>query len=86
MRHAIQKWGHTTNSTGQEDIFFSRVLQSDGYRVAARDVAYSFCAEVPCDDMHPLNASSPPFALHATWYYISHLPNVLHPLLTQALN
>lgn len=86
MRAAIKKWGHTTNSTEQEDIFFSRILQKEGYRVASREVAYEFCIEVLCEDIRPLNASSPPFALHASWYYISHLPDVLHPLLTRALN
>jgi glycosyltransferase involved in cell wall biosynthesis len=86
MRYAIQQWGHTTNSTEQEDVFFSRVLQKHGWRVAQREVAYKFCVEVICNDLQDLDVNAHPFALHAFWYYASSRPDLLHSMLNEAIN
>lgn len=64
----------------QEDFWYSQQMEDNSkYNLAPRDVAYSFAAEVPCDDIEqwqpnvhkgPLRTlPQVPTGLHATWYY-----------------
>ena len=69
------------NASGaqQEDFFYSALLENattaGGFQLAPRQRAYSFCAEVPCEDLEAKalpgallqTLPQPPMALHATW-------------------
>jgi hypothetical protein len=66
----------------QEDFFYSSLMERlPEYRLPPRQLAYSFCVEVPCDDLEAGTAAGAgvpaggplrtlpavPMALHASW-------------------
>jgi hypothetical protein len=67
MLEIISRYGSTSDSSEQEDVFFAKHIERSGFRLAPRQQAYHFCMEVPCVDLQ--EKSGGPFALHAAWYY-----------------
>lgn len=78
--------GNASTAAQQEDFFYSALMERPGsqFQLAPRQLAYSFCVEVPCEDLEgslgepdaqPETGAllqtllQPPMALHASWYY-----------------
>lgn len=61
----IAKYGHTTNDSDPEDLFFARHMLREGFALPSRQVAATFGLEAHLDDVFV----EVPTGLHAAWYY-----------------
>lgn len=66
MQNIAKLFGKDSMVDEQEDIFYAKHVHKD-HKLCPRVEAYSFCLEVPCDDL--ALAPDGPFAVHAAWYY-----------------
>ena len=68
MTEIASKYAQSSPNSQNEDVFFAHYVESLGYDMPTRRVAYNFSREEPCSDL-AIGASALPLSLHAAWYY-----------------
>lgn len=67
MQRISAEHGAASAASENEDVFFVRHLERGGYALPTKELAYSFCLEVPLEELKHVTSHS---ALHAAWYYL----------------